>query len=169
VTDDGAEADVVLSVIIPTYNARDLLADCLQSIYRNPPSEPYEIIVVDDASADQTSAMVQAGFPEVRLLRNEVNQHYAFSNNRAIKQARGQFLYLLNNDTIVLPQALDRMIAFRTTPRCRRQQAANGDGTIVVGRGRCNLLGAVWRPLDHHPDCAQQSLFAPFAAFGVAS
>src|SRR6266851_520229 len=104
---DGATHTVALSVIIPSYNARELLADCLQSIYRNPPSEPYEIIVVDDASADGTSAMVRARFPEVRLLRNEVNQHYARSNNRAIALARGQYLYLLNNDTIVLPRALD--------------------------------------------------------------
>src|ERR1051326_1677860 len=92
-----AEGAITLSIIIPTYNARALLSDCLQSIYRNPPTQPYEIIVVDDASADGTSEMVRACFPDVRLLRNDVNRHYAISNNRAIEQARGQYLYLLNN------------------------------------------------------------------------
>src|SRR5579863_5422257 len=109
---DDMTQSVTLSVIIPTYDARELLADCLQSIYGNPPSEPFEVIVVDDASADGTSDMVRARFPEVRLFCNEVNQHYARSNNRVIKHARGQYLYLLNNDTIVLPQALDGMLAF---------------------------------------------------------
>jgi GT2 family glycosyltransferase len=109
---DRLESQIVLSVIIATYNARQLLADCLNSIRQNPPSEPYEVIVVDDASADGTSEMVHGRFPEVRLLRNEVNRHYAFSNNRAFECANGEYLLLLNNDTIVLPEALDRMIAF---------------------------------------------------------
>jgi len=112
----GAES-VMLSIIISSYDARKVLADCLESIYQNPPSEPYEIIVVDDASTDGTSDMVRARFSGVRLLRNEVNRHYTFSNNRAIDEARGQYLCLLNNDTVVLPQAFDRMLAFlRETP-----------------------------------------------------
>ena len=63
---DGVTESVTLSVIIPTYNARELLANCLRSIYQNSPSEPYEVIVVDDASADGTNEMVRAHFPEVR-------------------------------------------------------------------------------------------------------
>jgi GT2 family glycosyltransferase len=109
---DRPQPEVVLSVIIATYNARELLADCLESIAQNPPRESYEIIVVDDASADGTSEMVQARFPDVRLLRNEVNQHYAYSNNRAFEHAGGEYLFLLNNDTIVMPDALDQMVAF---------------------------------------------------------
>ncbi len=124
---------VALSVIIPTYNARELLADCLQSIYQNPPGSPYEVIVVDDASVDGSSEMVRERFPEVRLLRNEVNRHYAHSNNRAFQHARGQYLYLLNNDTIVLPQALDRMLAFlQEHPEAGAvgSRLLNGDGSI---------------------------------------
>jgi N-acetylglucosaminyl-diphospho-decaprenol L-rhamnosyltransferase len=130
--DGGAARTVTLSVIISTYNAREVLGDCLQSIYQSPPSEPYEIIVVDDASADGTSEMVRARFPEVRLLRNEINRHYTISNNRAFDQARGQYLYLLNNDTIVLPQALDRMLAFlREHPEAGAvgSRLLNEDGT----------------------------------------
>jgi GT2 family glycosyltransferase len=108
---------VTLSIIISSYNAREVLADCLESIYQNPPSERYEIIVVDDASTDGTSDMVLGRYSRVRLLRNEVNRHYTFSNNRAIDEARGQYWCLLNNDTVVLPQAFDRMLAFlRETP-----------------------------------------------------
>jgi GT2 family glycosyltransferase len=133
VGEGGAAAPITLSVIISCYNTRELLSDCLQSISRNPPSEPYEIIVVDDASTDGTSEMARARFPGVRLLRNKINRHYAFSNNRAIDRARGQYLLLLNSDTVVLPQSLDRMIA-----HLRRHPVAgavgcrllNEDGTI---------------------------------------
>jgi GT2 family glycosyltransferase len=129
----GAAAPIALSIIIASYNTREILANCLQSIYRSPPADPYEIIVVDDASRDGTSEMVRERFPGVRLLRNEVNRHYALSNNRAIEQARGQYLLLLNSDTVVLPEALDRMIGFlRSHPKaggvgCR---LLNEDGTI---------------------------------------
>jgi glycosyltransferase involved in cell wall biosynthesis len=109
---ERARTELVVSVIIATYNARQLLTDSLASIAENPPSEAYEGLVVDDASADGTSEMVRARFPDVRLLRNEIKRHHAFSNNRAFEYARGEYLLLLNNDTIVLPQALDRMVEF---------------------------------------------------------
>jgi hypothetical protein len=131
--DDGKpRAIVTLSIVISSYNTRELLANCLQSIYRNPPQESFEIVVIDDASTDGTSEMIHGRFPAVRLVRNEVNRHYAISNNRGIDHARGQYLMLLNSDTIVLPEALDLMIAFlRTHPKagavgCR---LLNEDGT----------------------------------------
>jgi N-acetylglucosaminyl-diphospho-decaprenol L-rhamnosyltransferase len=103
---------VVLSIIVSSYNARDILERCLRSIYENPPGLSFEIIVVDDASTDGTSEMVSRCFPDVRLLRNDTNRHYASSNNRAISRANGRYIYLLNNDTIMLPHSLDRMVAF---------------------------------------------------------
>jgi N-acetylglucosaminyl-diphospho-decaprenol L-rhamnosyltransferase len=127
------EIAIALTIIIAAYNTRELLLDCLRSIYQNPPCEPYEIIVVDDASWDGTSEMVGACYPKVRLLRNETNRHYAFSNNWAFSIARGQCVLLLNSDTIVLPQALDCMLEFlQIHPEagvvgCR---LLNGDGTI---------------------------------------
>jgi N-acetylglucosaminyl-diphospho-decaprenol L-rhamnosyltransferase len=122
-----------ISIIIATYNARGLLIDCLRSIYQNPPSESYEIIVVDDASTDGTADAIQAYFPKVHLLRNQINGHYARANNRAFEVARGQYLYLLNNDTLVLPEALDRMLAFlRGHPEAGAvgSRLLNEDGTI---------------------------------------
>ncbi len=123
----------MLSVIIATYNTPKLLADCLRSIYQNPPGEPFEIIVVDDASVDGTSGMVRDCFSKVRLLVNDCNHNYAYSNNRALELALGEFVFLLNSDTIVLPDAFDKMLAFlKSHPEagavgCR---LLNGDGTI---------------------------------------
>jgi GT2 family glycosyltransferase len=133
--DDGGEAAVgpALTIIITCYNTRDVVRDCLNSIYQHPPHVAYEIILVDDASTDGTSEMVRATFPEVRMLRNETNQNYSYSNNRALDHARGQFVLLLNNDTIVPPLALDCMTAFlRNRPEagvvgCK---LLNADGTI---------------------------------------
>jgi hypothetical protein len=72
-----------------------------------------------------------ARFPEVRLFRSDVNRHYALSNNRAIEHAREQYLYLLNNDTIVLPRALDRSPGFGRARRTHRQ-ARSQNGRQVV-------------------------------------
>jgi hypothetical protein len=127
------DADIVLTIIISCYNTRDLLADCLRSIGQNPPSESYEVILVDDASSDGTTEMVRSAFPEVRLLRNEVNRHYAHSNNWAFDHARGRYVLLLNNDTLVLPGALDAMIIFlREQPDAGAVgcKLLNEDGTI---------------------------------------
>src|SRR6516164_4789996 len=130
---EGPISPVVLSIIVSSYNARDLLANCLQSIYKNPPSDEYEVIVVDDASVDGTWCMVREHYPDVRLFRNEMNRHYASSNNAAIHHARGRYIYLLNSDTVVLPHALDAMIEFL----CEHPDAGavgskllNADGTI---------------------------------------
>ena len=134
--DDGsgkANAGPVLSIIVTCYNTRDVVRDCLNSINQHPPNETYEIILVDDASSDGTSEMVQATFSEVRLLRNKTNMNYSYSNNRALEHARGQFVLLLNNDTLVPPLALDCMISFlRNCPDagvvgCK---LLNDDGTI---------------------------------------
>ena len=77
--------------------------------------------------------MVRTAFPEVRLLRSDVNRHYAHSNNWGFDHARGRYILLLNNDTIVLPRALDDMIAFlqeRPDAGAVGCKLLNEDGTI---------------------------------------
>ena len=123
----------VLSVIIANYNGRQLLADCLESVYANAPSCAFEVIVVDDASWDGSAEMVAERFPQVRLLRNARNVHYGKSNNRAMTVAQGRYVYLLNNDTLVLPGALDAMRIFLDDhPRVGAvgSKLLNGDGSV---------------------------------------
>jgi GT2 family glycosyltransferase len=181
-----AEIEIVISVIIATYKAREVLADCLQSIYQNPPSEPYEIIVVDDASKDGTSEMVRARFPEVRLLCNDINLSYSRSNNRAFDQARGRYLYLLNNDTIVLPNALDKMISFlRAHPEAGAvgSKLLNEDGTLQwsvksppsVGAAFFGARSAITRMMPENPYSRRyllhlgQDMREPFVVAGYIS
>jgi GT2 family glycosyltransferase len=125
--------DIDLSIIIANYNAKDMLFGCLQSIYHHPPRCTFEVFVVDDASSDASCEMVEKNFPQVHLLHNEQNIHYSKSNNRALKLARGRYVYLLNNDTVILPNALEIMINFfdqHPEVGAVGSRLLNGDGTI---------------------------------------
>jgi GT2 family glycosyltransferase len=101
-----------LSIIIVNWNTKDLLAQCLQSVYDTIRSLDFEIIVVDNASADGSPEMVCERFPQVRLIKNRENVGFARANNQAIRESRGGYLLLLNSDTVVLPEALSQMVDF---------------------------------------------------------
>jgi N-acetylglucosaminyl-diphospho-decaprenol L-rhamnosyltransferase len=133
--DGAAKTRIALSIIIVTFEASEVVVDCLDSIWRNPPREPYEIIVVDNGSTDGTLEILRSRFPEVGLIRIPINGPYAVANNRALALARGRYVCLLNNDTIVLPQAFDRMLAFlREHPDAGAvgSRLLNEDGTTQV-------------------------------------
>lgn len=99
-----------LSVLVASYNTRDLLLDCLASLEKNGGGLDVETVVVDNASADGTPEAVAARFPKVALLRNGVNEGFAKANNRALALARGRFVLLLNPDTLVPPDVLLPMV-----------------------------------------------------------
>ncbi|MCL4489959.1 MAG: glycosyltransferase family 2 protein [Chloroflexi bacterium] len=103
-----------VSICIVTCRARDLLKDCLQSICVNTRA-PYEIIVVDNASKDGTVEMLRRDFPFVRLIQNDHNAGFGRPSNQALRVSSGKYALLLNNDTIVLPQAIDLLVAFMET------------------------------------------------------
>ncbi len=122
-----------LSIIIANYNAKALLKNCLTSIYGHAPTRAFEVLVVDDASSDSSPDMVRACFPQVRLLCNDRNVHYSTSNNRALDLAQGRYVYLLNNDTLMLPGALDAMMVFldqHLDVGAVGSQLLNGDRTV---------------------------------------
>lgn len=105
----GVEPDV--SIVIVNWNTRDLLRGCLTSI-RAQTTLPHEVIVVDNASSDGSAAMVAAEFPGVRLIANTTNRGFAAANNQGLAIAGGRHLLLLNPDTIILDQAIDRMLGW---------------------------------------------------------
>jgi GT2 family glycosyltransferase len=101
-----------LSICIVTYQARDWLKECLQSIYENTKTKNLEIIVVDNGSSDGIGEMLAQDYPEVRFIGNKSNEGYTRPMNQSLHAAQGCFLLQLNPDTVILPEALDRLIAF---------------------------------------------------------
>ena len=133
-----------LSICILSWNTRDLLQACLHSIFEDPQSQEWEVVVVDNNSSDQSPAMVTAAFPQVRLVVNSSNLGFAAGNNRAMETARGDHLLLLNSDTRVEPGALGRMADFlRANPDVGAvgPKLLSADGSLQLSCGiRPSLL-----------------------------
>jgi GT2 family glycosyltransferase len=95
------------AVIILNWNMRDLLRDCLRSLGRATSDPRIEVLVVDNASADDSVAMVEREFPNVRTLRSSENLGYARANNLGIRATSAPVVVLLNSDTIASPAAIE--------------------------------------------------------------
>lgn len=100
----------MLSIVIVNWNTSSLLHACLASIYSHPSKRKTEIIVVDNASSDDSAAMVRRDFPNVVLVDLPTNTGYAAGNNHGIEQARGDFVLTLNPDTEFIDDSLDRAL-----------------------------------------------------------
>ncbi len=103
-----------LSIIIVSWNVKQLLINCLNSIYTYLGDQPinFEVIVVDNASSDKTVEAVKSAFPQVKLIANQRNLGFAQANNQAIKLAQGKYIFLLNPDTQLIDSSLLKLIEF---------------------------------------------------------
>lgn len=100
------------SIVVPTYNGRDLLATCLASVERHRPRGlEVELIVADDGSTDGTAAWLAQAHPDVRVVRLERNGGFVAAANAGLGAARGAIVQLLNNDTEVTPGWLEAGLA----------------------------------------------------------
>jgi len=124
---------VDVSICIVSYQARDLLRECLRSIYATVDSLSFEIIIVDNHSDDGTVEMLGSEFPEVRLLVNDYNTGYTRPNNQAMHESNGCYIVLLNPDTLAQPNAIAELFGFlETHPQVGivGPKVLNRDGTI---------------------------------------
>ena len=138
-----------LSIIIVSWNVKEDLVNCLRSIEENPASEPFEVIVVDNASGDRTIEFIKNKFPDVVVIANSQNLGFAAANNQGIEKSQGEYVLLLNPDTIVHSGSLDVLIEFMDKNEdvgiCG-PQLLNQDGTIQSS-ARCfpSFRGALYR------------------------
>jgi len=101
-----------LSVVVLSWNTRDIVLACLAALQRDAPRHAREVIVIDNGSRDGSADAIAAAHPWVRLVRNPTNRGYAAGHNQGAQLASGEYLCTLNSDTEVMPGALDALVDF---------------------------------------------------------
>ena len=104
-------SEPTVSILVVSHNTRELTLACLRSVIAET-RVSYELIVVDNASSDGSAQAIANEFPHIRLLAESENHGFAKGNNLAAKHARGEYILLLNPDTVVLDSAIDKLVAF---------------------------------------------------------
>lgn len=99
---------IALSIVIVNYKTPQLLANCLQTVFEPAPSIPIEVIVVDNASGDNSRELIASLFPAVTWIQMSYNAGFARANNEGIRRAKGEAVLLLNSDTLVEDQAIEK-------------------------------------------------------------
>jgi GT2 family glycosyltransferase len=95
-----------VSVIIVSYNTSNLLLECLNSIKEKTNGIDYEIIIIDNASSDDSVKMILRNFPDIKVIQNKENIGFGRANNLGAKIANGKYLFFLNSDTILVNNAI---------------------------------------------------------------
>ena len=124
-----------VSFVIVSFNTRELLRECLNSLYERCAGITMEVFVVDNVSRDGSADMVAQDFPAVRLIRSDTNLGFAAANNRAMPLCKGRYVVLLNSDAFLHPEAIQRSIQYM-------------DAEPKIGLGGARLVGrdGSWQP-----------------------
>jgi GT2 family glycosyltransferase len=134
-----------VSIVVVTYKCRDEAVECLRSLRASTRGVAYEVIVLDNASGDGTVDAVRAGFPEVRLLALDTNVGFAAGVNRAAAAATGEYVLLLNPDTLVHDGAVEALVAFaRANPGHGIYGGRTLDPDGTVNPGSCWGRPTLW-------------------------
>ena len=136
-----------ISVIIVNWNVRELLLACLESL-REQTGVRHEIIVVDNASRDESAEAVERQYPKVTLIANKNNRGFARANNQGIRLAKGRHILLLNPDTVVRPDTLRQTVAFLD----------NHPDIGILGCKILNRDGSRQRSIRRDPSFSSQAL-----------
>ena len=150
-----------ISAIIPSYNGKDLLAACLPQLWGELEQYGHQLIIVDDGSRDGTDRWLAQEYPRARLVRGP-HRGFATAVNRGIREARGNYTLLLNNDMLLYPGTLGRLVA--RLQGDRTLFAAGGCYLTPTGQGnkqRCSFCGGVHADNYRHEQATRTGLDAP--------
>lgn len=143
----GLQATTDVSIIIVSFNTRDMLRDCIVSIKQKTLGCSYEVIVVDNDSHDGSVEMLRNEFPEVRVIEAGSNLGFGRANNLGMEQALGKYIFLLNSDTLLLNDAVSEF--FRKAEDNEIRKVKTGVlGTILLGKDHnpCHSFGRFITP-----------------------
>jgi len=101
-----------LSVVVVTWNTRELTRNCLRSVLDNAGTLALELFVIDNASDDGSAQMIREEFPSAKLIRNDRNRGFAAANNQALGLTSGRYILLLNSDTLILSDVLQKSVQY---------------------------------------------------------
>lgn len=101
-----------ISIIILNYNTFQLTSDCIRSVIRETKGEEYEVILVDNASTERNADDFLIEFPKIRLIKSEINGGFAYGNNLGISHSSGDYVLLLNSDTLLTEDSISKTIEF---------------------------------------------------------
>ena len=122
-----------LSIVIVNYNSKGYLNKCLASIYWETKDLDFEVLVVDNASTDNSLALMEQAFPRIKVIRNKHNLGFSAANNLGIKASTGKYILLLNHDTEIKGNAIKKLVDFmdedRSVGACG-PKVLNSDGSL---------------------------------------
>jgi len=121
-----------LSVVIVNYNVRHFLDQCLQSVYKSIGSMDAEVFVVDNHSVDGSIEMIQEFYPQVKLIANKDNVGFSKANNQAILASKGEYVLLLNPDTVVEEDTFIKCVDFMDS----HEDAGAMGVKLIDGKGK---------------------------------
>lgn len=140
-----------VSIIIVNYNTKDLLVNCIKSIYLQTNDLQFEIIVVDNASEDGSQQILKTHYPNIKLIESEVNIGFGKANNLGAKLAKGEFLFFLNSDTILVGNSIKIMIEFFQKYEMDLHIGALG-AILIDEHYKTNGFGS------HFPKCKEENI-----------
>ena len=142
-----------VSILIVTYQSEDEILGCIKSIYQNVNKIIFEIIIIDNASTDKTIRTIKDNFPEITIIENEQNKGFSFANNLGAKSAKGEFLFFLNPDSLIVENTIEKLVSIY-----------NMDEKIgIIGPEIKNINGSIQPPALKIPSI----LTTLFEAFGL--
>lgn len=145
---------VDLSIIIVSYNTKDLTRQCLKSICENVKGISFEVICVDNNSQDSSGDLIKKEFPQIELIESKENLGYAKGNNLGVKKSKARYVVLLNSDTVILPGALEKVFDFmedNLDAGAASPKLLNPDGSIQYCiRTLPNIKTAIFQTFGWH-------------------
>lgn len=164
---------IKISIIILSWNTKEVLAQCLESLFKDLRASKVssEVIVIDNASSDGSSELVEKKYQEAVLIKNRTNVGFAKGNNQGLKMAKGKYILFLNSDTLIEPKALEILIDYldqNIDTAAVSPLLINQDATIQ--KNPCYLrLPSLWTALFYYNKLLRNFIFKFFPSLFLST